>query len=742
MPEEDVLIRESLYDSRGRAETLITLLVEFSHVLSACLRSRPPENDSPFSEETTIDDPLQIDPYGQIGKSILKLAERPGLHGPIVIRVKGLSSVERYQSSKPDYEVLFSDVVMDRHSVARMTRRKGDRLAYLEALMSKAFDVLAAHDIVSFYLRLPENTPEALGRVRYAVAMLAQYKSALERDVEIQVPEQGRRMATAIMRDEKGQPDVNLTLLAGLNRISVEAMGNLVKEVREWIQQSDTSAGAHRYASVYNAISDVKNLGAKLIKPPLEVNNIKWFVLDKDQSKLPKGKAQVARLVLDKYTHSPLEQAIALNAVYGSDYPELGAAELGQRLKRVSELLSAAADRPKKEMIVEEIVANLQWRMEQVGESVLEQMVADGGRAQVLPGNHWGDLGRLDARIGRMLGFYSDRLVTRRKMLEIGSAEVQFERRDFDILAREFDMSPLQVREIVGLLKSCFNANGRFTRPGFEECAEAFARHENKVFEILWHYVKQPLAREDRLAFLNALQLYFIKLKQPEKALEVLLDDFLSSPKEIRFSDRNAMMLGNLLLRRYNKEIEIEIEITPEEVFLVREGLNREAAAAALRMVDNRRESFFEKIRGIHRRLIEALEMTQNEAVEEMGLKYFLSLEREIHIFVSLLGGDLARSVLRSALNEYGFADSELYRLAGSQSAIEALMQHLKVLLRGLGRAGDPADIPVLDQIIGERDAFLLMNRDDRHSTVVNRVMEWAARIKSELQGRLVAETA
>ncbi len=741
MPEEEVLIRESLYDSHGRSEALITLLVEFSHVLSACLRSLPAADETPYAEETTIDDPLHLDPYRQISKSILKLADRPGIKGPLLIRVKGVSSVERHRGSRPDYEVLFSDIVMDRQSVARMIRRKGDRLAYLEALMSKAFDTFAAHDIVTFFLRMPENSPQAMGLVRYAVAMLAQYKAALAGNTDILIPDRGRRIATPVMRNEKNQPDVNLTLLAGLNRISVEAMGSLVKEVCEWITQSDASAGAHRYASVYNAISGVKNLGAKLIKPPLEVNNIQWLVLNKDQNKLPKGKAQVARIVLDRYGHSPLEQAITFNAVYGSDFAELSAVDLGQRLKRVSELLSAADDRPKKEMITDEIIANLQWRMHQVGESVLEQLSVEGGKARLFHADHWSDLGPLAPGIARLLGFYCDRRATHYKMLHIGDADVRFQSRDFEILAREFDMSPLDVREIIKLLKSCFAVNGRFLRPGFEDNVAAFSLHEEKVFDILWHYLKQPLPREDRLAFLNALQLYFVKLKRPEKALEILLDDFLARPNDVGFSDRNAIMLANLLLRRYNKELEIEIEITPEEVFLVREGLNREAAAAALMMVDQRKEAFFEKIRSIHRRLLEALETSQTETAD-MGLKYLLSLEREIHIFVALLGGDLARSVLRSALNEYGFADAELYRLADSPQTLEALLNHLKVLLRGVGRTGEPADVPVLDFVIGQRDEFLLLSREDRHAAMVNRVMEWAARIKSDLQGRPVTEPA
>ena len=90
-----------------------------------------------------------------------------------------------------------------------------------------------------------------------------------------------------------------------------------------------------------------------------------------------------------------------------------------------------------------------------------------------------------------------------------------------------------------------------------------------------------------------------------------------------------------------------------------------------------------------------------------MGLKYLLSLEREIHVFVALLGGDVARSVLRSAMNEYGNPDAEIYRLAQDSATVEAFLQHLKVLVRGLGRSGEPIDERVLDQIIDRRQDFL-----------------------------------
>ena len=194
-------------------------------------------------------------------------------------------------------------------------------------------------------------------------------------------------------------------------------------------------------------------------------------------------------------------------------------------------------------------------------------------------------------------------------------------------------------------------------------------------------------------------------------------------------------MLANLLLRRYNKELDIDIEITPEEVFLVKEGLNREAATAGLMLIDSENEALFEKIRTIHRKIVISLD-SGFDSPDIMGLKYLLSLEREIHVFVALLGGDVARSILRSAINEYGNPDAEIYRLAEDLPTVEAFLQHLKVLVRGLGRSGEASDEWVIEMIIARRDDFLSFSKENRHEALVKRVMEWAVRSKEEVRNR------
>ena len=743
MSDTELTILESLYDSQGRNDALITLLVELCHLLSACLRrdhdAVNPGGDSDSIEES-IDVPMQIDPYAQLAKTLEKLNKRSGHDGTLLIRACRLSS-QNGSGSHPDYQVFFSDIVMDREAVAMMIRRVGEHMTYLNALISKAFDTFDNHKILTLHLKLPDVSQDAFMRLRTSISIIARYRQALKKAEDIEISIDGNAIKLPVMKDEKGIPDPNLTMLAGLNLIQPEAMKTLVKEVCNWIKESDTSTGAHRYAGIYDAIAGVKNLRQKLILPPIELNNIRWLLLDRTIGKLPKAKAQIARLVNEEFENTAAGQALYLESLYGRDYHRVSARELGLRLKRISKMIEAIGDRPKKDMIKDEIITNIQWRLEKVPDDVIHQLRIENGILYVQEGRDSFKIGNLNYLMARIISFFTGRLDTREKMRKIGRKKDLFNARDYEILSRDFDISPMDVKEILHLLQRCFDTDGRFSRIGFEDCVSEFSHYEAKVFEILWHFLKQPMQRDDRIAFLNALQLLFVKMETPEKALQVLLGDFLEEPDAVNYSDRNALMLANLLLRRYNKELDIDIEITPEEVFLVKEGLNPDAAAAGLMLIDAENEALFEKIRTIHRKIVISLD-SGYRGMEDMNLKYLLSLEREIHVFVALLGGDVARSVLRSAINEYGNPDAEIYRLADDTATIEAFLQHLKVLVRGLGRSGEGSDEWVIDKIIDRREEFLSFSKDNRHEALVNRVMDWARRSKAEVRDRRVAEVA
>jgi hypothetical protein len=97
---------------------------------------------------------------------------------------------------------------------------------------------------------------------------------------------------------------------------------------------------------------------------------------------------------------------------------------------------------------------------------------------------------------------------------------------------------------------------------------------------------------EDRTAFLNALQTLTSKMNQPKRAFKILLEDFLKDPSDIQFSDAKALMLANLILHEYDKNL-ADIEITPEDILFNQRGLDKEVARYAAWRMDRDQEAFF-----------------------------------------------------------------------------------------------------------------------------------------------------
>jgi hypothetical protein len=107
-----------------------------------------------------------------------------------------------------------------------------------------------------------------------------------------------------------------------------------------------------------------------------------------------------------------------------------------------------------------------------------------------------------------------------------------------------------------------------------------------------------------------------------------------------------------------------------------------------------------------------------------------------------LLGGDIARSVLRSALNEYGNPDSEIYQISSEKSIFEAFLLHLKIILRGLGRAGDASDEWIIEHTANQREELIALSTENRHTVLVDRVLDWAHKARENIHNRQLTEVA
>jgi len=305
----------------------------------------------------------------------------------------------------------------------------------------------------------------------------------------------------------------------------------------------------------------------------------------------------------------------------------------------------------------------------------------------------------------------------------------------FEAIAKDFGISVQDAEDIINLLKSCFDAQGNFLRATFEKKIVEFARYQKKVFEILWEFLKETPRRSDRLPFLNSLQLLVKELKKPIQAIKVLLGEFIADPTNVAYPDRNAIMLSNQFLRTYNKEVNMDIEITPEEVLLVKEGLDCSVVNYAKWKVDGEQKTFYEKIVTIRKKLLSALD-PDSSVTQILPIRFLLALEREVHILLSLIGGKTAYSVIQGALNVYGKPASQVFLLKESQNHMTALLQHLAVLIRGFGRLGEKKDLFLLDEIKAKQAEFISLGEDTRYEALVRRVIGWIDDAKKNIRAR------
>ncbi len=701
------------------------------------------------------------DTFEQLSQTLGELVELPDQQGPVLIRYRGLPTVSR-GSASTDYVVSLGDVMVDASVPPGMTKRMGIRMSHLSGRLDKAFSVFSEQGIRTLCVHLPGQTDDELNRMHLCLNIVSRYAHAIKTNSPIVFEIEGRPFSIQPILDEKKQPDPNLTLVAGVNNLNYEQMQALISKVDSWMKQAVKSGDSQPFASVYNAFFGVKSLKDKLIRPSLEINNVQWLMIDgdkpgnlvpKDQNggpgsggkRMPRKTEKVLTGIygqaLERLGSKKIEKKIDLAVklleavespekineimknVYGDDFTNIDSKKLGQEIGIVSNLLAAVEKTPKGMDILEKVFVDFQNRLEQVQDNVYDEIfvgedavkIADGDAFTVIEGVHNGLLQKIE--------FYKSRALVRRKIktLASGSGDADFDAGDYDIIAAEFDVSVEDTRDIIDLLKSCFDGAGHFLREPFEKNIPEFIRYEKKIFEFLWQYLKETRYRSDRVAFLNALQMLIAKIHQPKRAIKVLIADFCSDPGVIEFADRNALMLANLLIRKYNKELNLDIELTPEEVLLVKEGLDREVVTYAAWHIESVREKFIVKARTIHQAIVNSLTASGTNS-QTLSFRFLAGLEREIFIFFALVGGKTALTILRSAIKIYGDPRSKIFAQSENQGYFEALMQHLIVLIRGLGRIGNSSDLVLFQKIKDNRQRFQNLGKTVRHEMLVKRI--------------------
>jgi len=636
-----------------------------------------------------------------------------------------------------DYILSYGPVAVDISIVRAMANRKGVGAAHLPGRLASAFELLRAMEITTCRIAIGTWTDEtrehmrlclqALGRCLVGASGAAFYRN---------LPDPNAKTPRKVVLDPHQRPDPNLTMLAGVNRLAIESVQGLADKISRMLSQADEASPLRHYASAYEAIFAFKNLREKLVKPPIEINNARWLFAERDDEVISREKAAVGRLALEKYNDSPTKAAMLMQSIYGADFPGLEADALEVRLGQVADFLDRIEADGDARGVAAEVLGSVRKRLDEVPEDVFEHLSIREGAEKGTPGSAVEGGWKVHERLQGMVAFFKHRFGTRQKMRQMTHHPVDFDLQDYETIAEDFGIALKDAKALVDLLKGCFDENGSFLRPAFEKNIPAFARYEQKVFEFLWHYLKEIRRREDRVAFLNSILTLIDQMKQRTSALRIILGDFLKSPDNVSFSDRNALILANLLIRRYNKELRKDIEVSPEEILRVRDGLDPEVIQDIGLFIEDKKEPIFKKIRAIHRMAKETLNGI--DLGSPIPIRYLLSLERECYIFFSLVGGALSHRILFGAVREYGNPESEIYHLAQSGQVLKVLVQLLRVTVRGLGRFSGASDLVLLKEVKAMNAASYQLTKDESVRYAMEDVMKWIDRaIDSGEQSRL-----
>ncbi len=667
---------------------------------------------------------------------LTKIHEMSEHNGKVLIRYRGMRMPdEKIDFERVDYVVACEGFSVDIPIIKALANRKGIAMSHLPGRLRAAFDRFPSLNINSMCFTLGKWQQRDRDLMWITIQAIGQFFGAYK--TKIPLTGETEDTSFSVVYNDRGEPDPNLTLLAAANRLKVGNIQALVQKLRGLMKQPEATDALGQYVSAYDALFAFKNVQEKLQKPPVEVNNLRRLIVGNDDEAFTPEKSEVVRMIAQRFGGSPQKLAQVIDSVYGNDFSAMTAENLNARLMRVSHLLDSRDKNHLSQKAEKEVLNSVEKRLGQVRDDVFEKLAIN----QFETGSEDGQGGApgqtLSQKLQSMVAYFKRRVLTKKKIKEMAHAPIDFNAEDYEAIARDFDISVEEAKAFLELLKGCFDNAGNFLRTSLEKNIPHMAKYGVKIFEFLWHYLQKTLSRKDRVAFLNSLQSLISEMEQTPAALALLLEDFCRTPHEVLFSDRNSLILANVLLRKYNKEIHNDIEITPEEVLLVEEGLIPEAVKAAGDVIDIQADVFFQKIRTIHGKLLKGFQRGEEE--EAMPLRFLLSLERECYIFLSLIGRPPGHTVIKSAVKTYGNPGSEIYRKKREKGFEEACLKHLRVAVRGLSRYEDPNDLPLLTRVRNMEQDFLAIRKDKAYRDSVQKVMEQLDSTISAILGR--AET-
>ncbi len=699
--------------------------------------------------------------FDQMARQMDLLSKMPGHEGGILVRRTHCKAP--VSSLDADYSAFCGDLMVTLSDDASTIQPA----THLKSAINQAFQCFSEQGIHSLYLQMPGDDPKKIDQLRLAMNIMARFQSAVNDSSSIRFRCYGRALTFPVINDAYGKPDPNLTLTAALNGLSPVNTRELVKQAAAFHNLKTTESGEPQSSERINSFNQIfatRSLRSQIAKPPIEINNLPWLHVNalsaesstcqpeagldsanEDQASesgpasVDKGSAtsststdpaispeQCRQLVAPYLNLDDAQHRSGFEALLADDYGDLSPLAIGERLIIVTRLLFVLDKSCQDPAVMEHLVDLFQRRLRKVHDDVLSNIIAKRRSLKIIAEGRTVVVGMVHPRLFDVITLVTEHVVAARRMAIIHAIAFDFDPCHTKALADGFGITDSDAHHILKILDGCFNAHGSFVRPTFEGRIGVMAQYENVIFEILWCFLKETPRRQDRLNFLNALQLLMVRLQNPKRATQFLLADICQTPSKVAFTDRNAFSLANILLHQENKELYVDINRTPEDVLTRQRRINKEVRRYAFWRLDVDRVRITSKMRTIHQFLLDALNMPGGER-RPFETPFLMALEREAIIFLAIVGGHTARSYLRELITQYGSPGSDLYQQAVETKSLSDLMAQLQIVIRAIGRAGNSEDVELLRALQDKEDEFCQLAPHPAHCLSVKQSLKWVS---------------
>ena len=624
---------------------------------------------------------------------IEKLWDLPNRGDEVAISLRGLKT-GRHTSPEQDYQIATGELRIDLQEAIAIGRRQGSSMMHLQGQLLKAWEVFKNYGITSVVVRLLEPTSENLNLLRSSMNFLSRYYQAVERHQSLSLTLDGERKEVPILYDKENQPNPNLTLLAYLNDLRKDDVAMLIWEAEQLAKQKETDATelqqSWRPEDVLDLMAEVKQ-GLEI--SPIKINTISLVAIKEEEVVVPKDRLDLDGAIKRIYGSDQEKARSMISDLYGDGLDVHQAEEFGRGLQQISEFLSKLADLGTYKEVEQEVIAKFSKEIRKVSKEVLRRMNVGSDILKIVqPDQSVLEL-QVDHKLLSILKPIKQKVDVYDKLRNIHDKETTFTRIELKMLAKDFRTPVDEVDMFLKAVQHSFDGAGNFNRDLFDEQAKILAIYGEQAFPLLLYYLKNTENKKARISLLNSLPTLFEIVERPRKAVGSLLREFCTPFDKIHHFDRNLLMLATKLLRHYRKEKGVDIEMTPEEVLLVQKGLIEDAIRLAHGVIVDLQKEIRLKNLAMRNALIDSLAKRDHKRPGDFAPRFLFSLQRELYILLALIGGPIAKRILRDSSITSSNPISRIYNQPASKKYLSNILRLFKTIVRSYVRLLRPIEV-------------------------------------------------